>query len=70
MSSEGPKIGGGRYGISLEWSKNSKIWQPKVAATAAFSGPIRARPTTVGRKISRRWSSGSGAPPWPARVQG
>ena len=63
-------MGGGRYGVGLEWSKNSKIWQPKVAATTAFANPIRARPATVGREISWRWSSGGGAPPWPTRVQG
>ena len=52
----------------LEWPENRNIQRPKVAAAAAFTGLIRARPTAVGHEISWRWSSGGGAPPWTARV--
>ena len=41
----------------------------KVAAAAAFTGPIPARPAAVGREILRPRSSGGGAPPCPERVQ-
>ena len=40
-----------------------------MAAAAVFAGPIRARPTAADREILRRWSSGGGTPPYPARVQ-
>ena len=68
MSSEGPKMGGGRYGLAWNGRKKRKIRRLKVAAAVAFVGLIRARPASVGREISRRWSSGGGAPPCPARV--
>ena len=55
--------------MGLEWPENDKIWRPKVAAAAVFTGSIRARPTATGREISRRRLSGGGAPPWPAHVQ-
>ena len=64
----GSKNGGREVWVGLESPKNFKIRQPKVAAVAAFADPIWARPTAVGREISRRWSSGGGAPPWLARV--
>ena len=35
-----------------------------------FAGPIRARPTAVGRETSRPASSGCPPPPCPARVAG
>ena len=63
-------MGGKEVWVGLEWPKNSKIPRPKVAVAAAFAGPIRTRPAAVGREISRRWSSGGGAPPFTARVQG
>ena len=53
----------------LEWPENDKIRLPKVAAAAVFAGPIQALPTTAGLEISRRWSSGGGAPLWLGRVQ-
>ena len=31
--------------------------------------PIRGHPAAAGREISRRWSSGGGAPPWLVHVQ-
>ena len=64
----GSKNGGREVWVGLKWPENSKIRLPKVAAVAAFAGPIRARPAAVGREISRRWSSGGGSPPWLARV--
>ena len=64
----GSKNGGREVWVGLVWPKNSKIRRPKVAATVAFAGPIRARPVAIGHEISRRLSSGGGAPPWPARV--
>ena len=64
----GSKNWGREVWVSLEWPKNSKIRRPKVAAAAAFAGPIRARPMAVGRELSWRWSSGGGAPPWPTGV--
>ena len=50
-------------------AENDKIRRPKVAAAAVFAGPIRARPAAAGHEISRRRSSGGGAPLWPVRVQ-
>ena len=67
---KGSKNGGREVWVGLEWPKNKENRRSKVAAAAAFAGPIRARPTAIGLKISRRWSSDGGAPPWPARVQG
>ena len=55
--------------VVLKWPKNEKIMRPKVAAAAAFAGPIRVRPAGVGREISQPISSDGGAPPCPARVQ-
>ena len=49
-------------------AENGKIRRPIMAAAAAFAGSIQTRPAAVGREISRRWSSGGGGPPWPARV--
>ena len=54
----------------MEWPKNTKIRRPKVAAAAAFADPIWAHLTAAGREILPAWSSGDGAPPWPAHVQG
>ena len=51
-----------------EWPEKTKIRRPKFAVTAAFAGPIRARPTAAGRKILPAWSSGRPPPPSPARV--
>ena len=59
----GSKNGGKEVWVGLKCSKNTKIRRPKVAAAAAFAGPIRARPTAVGREILRPRSSGGGAPP-------
>ena len=66
----GSKNGGREVLAGLEWPENGKIRRPKVAAAAAFAGPIQARPMEVGREISRRRSSGGGVPPYPARAQG
>ena len=52
----------------LKWPEKDEIRRPTVVAAAAFASPIRARPAAVGREISRIWSSGRGAPPWPTRV--
>ena len=60
--------GGREVWVGLKWPKNDEIRLPTVAAAAVFVSPIQARPAAVGREISRRWSSGGGAPPWPARV--
>ena len=65
----GSKNGGRKVWVGLEFPKNDKIRQPKVAAAAVFADPIRARPAVAGREISWRRSSGGGAPPWPAHVQ-
>ena len=64
MSSEGPKIGGGRY----REGPHEENRRPTVAAAAAFVSPIRAHPAAVGREISRPRSPGGGAPTWVARV--
>ena len=56
MSSEGPKMGEGRYGSAWNGRKIAK------------SGDPRWRPTAVRREISRSRSSGGGAPTWVARV--
>ena len=69
MSSEGPKMVEKRNGSALKLPENTKIRRPKVATVVAFAGPIRARPTAVGREILRPRSSGGGAPPCPACVQ-
>ena len=63
----GSKNGGREVWVGLKWPENDEIRRPIVAA-AAFAGPIWARSAAVGREISRRWPSGGGAPPWPARV--
>ena len=52
-----------------EMAEKHKIRRPKLATTAAFVGPIRARPTAVGLEILRPRSSGGGAPPCLAHVQ-
>ena len=65
----GSKNGGKEVWVGLEWPENDKIRRPKVAVAAVFAGPIRARLVASGREISRKRSSGGGAPPWPARLQ-
>ena len=65
----GSKNGGREVWFGLEWPKYDKIRRPKVAAAVVFADMIRARPAAAGRKISRRRSSGGGAPPCSARVQ-
>ena len=47
--------------------ENGKIRRPKVAAIAAFAGPIWARPAAVRCEISRPRSPGGGTPTWVAR---
>ena len=64
----GSKNGVREVWIGLKWPKNGKFRRPKVAAAAVFAGPIGELPVAAGREISRRWSSGGDAPPWPARV--
>ena len=54
MSSEGQKNGGREVWVGLKWPENDKIRRPTVAAAAAFTCPIQARPAAVGREISRR----------------
>ena len=65
----GSNNGGREVWVGLKWPENDKIRRPKVAAAAAFAGPIRGRPAAVGREISRPRSSGGGAPPCSACVQ-
>ena len=73
MSSDGPKMVGGSYGLAengLKWPKNQEKpdvprWPPPLLA-----GPIRARPAAVGGETSRSASSGCPPPPCPARVAG
>ena len=51
MSSEGPKMVGGRYGLAvndLKWPKNYKMSDGR---RRGFAGPIRVRPTAAGREI-------------------
>ena len=52
----------------MGWQENRKIRRQTEAAAVVFSGQMSARPTSVGREISRSASSGGGAPPRPARV--
>ena len=63
MSSEGPKMVGGRYGSACNGRKTSKSgdppWRPP---------PIWACLAVVRHEISPAQSSGGGAPPCPARV--
>ena len=66
----GSKNGGREVCIGLEWSENEENRRPTVAATAAFAGPIRARPAAVGHEIWPARSPRRAPPPWPARVQG
>ena len=65
----GSKNGGKEVWVGLKWPENTKIRRLKVAAAAAFAGPIRARPAAVSREILRSRLSGGGAPPCPARVE-
>ena len=64
----GSKNGGREVWVGLEWPENKKIRRPTVAAVAAFTGPIWARPAVVRHEIWQLRSSGDGAPPWLARV--
>ena len=64
----GSKNGGREVWVGLEWPKNSKIRQPKVAAAVAFACPIWACLAAVRREISWPRSSGGGAPTWVARA--
>ena len=64
----GSKNGGREVWVDLEWPKNIKIRRPIMAATAAFAGPIWARPAVVRSEILPARSSGGDAPPWPAHV--
>ena len=66
----GSKNGGKEVWVGLEWPKNIKIRRPTLAAAAAFAGPIWARPAVVRHEIRLARSSGGGAPPWPAHVEG
>ena len=54
--------------MGLEWPKNSKIRRPKVAPTAAFAGPIQARPAAVDREILKTRSPRHALPPWSACI--
>ena len=65
----GSKNGENEVGVGLKWPKNTKIRRPKLAAAAAFAGPIRARPTAASREILPGWSSGRPPPPCLERVQ-
>ena len=68
MSLEGPKIGGGRYGLAWngrKTKKNDPLWPPPLRSLAR-SG----RPAAVGREIWMTRSPRLALPPWPARVQG
>ena len=69
MSSKGPEMVGGRYGSAWNGRKNIKIRRPIVAAAAAFTGLIWARPTVVRREIWPAQSSGGSVPPWSAPVE-
>ena len=55
----GSKKGGKEVWVGLKWPKNTKIRRPKLADSAAFAGPIRARPAAAGRKILLALSSSS-----------
>ena len=47
----GSKNGGKEVWVGLKLPENTKIRRPKLAATAAFVSPIRARPAAVVREI-------------------
>ena len=64
MSSEGPKMGGGRYGSAWNGQKIGKSNDP-----VAFAGPIRASPTAVGREILPVRSPHPPPPLWLESVQ-
>ena len=66
--SRGSKNGGSEVWVGLEWPENIKIRRPTLAAAAAFTGLIWARPEVVRCEIWPTRSSGGGAPPWMARV--
>ena len=50
----GSKNGGKEVLVGLKLPENTKIRRPKLAAAAAFAGPIQARPAAAGRKFYRR----------------
>ena len=70
MSSEGPKMVGGRYGLAENGLKVKKIPVTHGGCRRRFAGPIRALPTAVGRETLPARSSGGRASPWPTRVAG
>ena len=64
MSSEGPKMGGGRYGSAWNGRKiaifdNPRWWPPPRSP---------ARPTAVDREILPKRSPRRAPPPWPVHV--
>ena len=65
MCSEGLEVW-----VGLEWQENEENRQPTMEVAAAFTGPIRARSTAVGREIWPARSPHLTLPPWPASVQG
>ena len=70
MSSEGPKMVGGRYGLAWNGRKTPKSDDTRWPPPPPFAGPIRALPAAAGREILPVRSPHSAPPPWPARVQG
>ena len=70
MSSEGPKLGGGRYGSTWNGQKTKKTGDPPWRPPSRSSAPIRARPAAIGREIWPARSPRLALPPWPARAQG
>ena len=62
MSSEGPKMGGGRYGSNWSGRKMAKSGDPRWRLPP-FAGSIQARLAAAGSEISRQQSSGGGASP-------
>ena len=66
----GSKNGGREVWVGLERQKNGEILQPKVAAAAAFAGPIWDRPTAVRRDFWPARSPYLALPPWKVCVHG
>ena len=64
MSSEGPKIGGGRYGSAWNGRKTAKFDDPR------WRPPPRSppRPMAVDREILSKRSPRRAPPPWSAHV--
>ena len=68
MSSEGPKMRGGRYGSAWNGRKTSKSDDPPWRPPPRFSSLIWERPAVVCHETWPAGSYGGGAPPWPALI--